>query len=91
MLAAEIIADRVGKKLSFGDWNGDDMGKPWARKLRLLIAARDVDVDTVIEDDTDEMCAPLASQTEGTEILKEGARQAYKEQQDSLVGCERRV
>lgn len=54
MLAAEIIAQRVDKKLNFGDWDGEDMGKPWARKIRLLIAARDVDGDMCIEDNAEE-------------------------------------
>ncbi|KAG6813616.1 hypothetical protein H0H92_009233 [Tricholoma furcatifolium] len=45
MLAAEVVAKRVGKKLDFGDWDGDDSGKPWARALRELLSARDVDVD----------------------------------------------
>ena len=43
MLAAEIIAQLCGQKLSFGDWEGDDQGKPWCRALRQLVEARDVD------------------------------------------------
>ncbi|KAG6832422.1 hypothetical protein H0H87_001582 [Tephrocybe sp. NHM501043] len=46
MLAAEFVAQRVGKKLDFGDWDGEDSGKPWARELRELLKYRDVDVDT---------------------------------------------
>ncbi|RDB24234.1 DNA replication checkpoint protein tel2 [Hypsizygus marmoreus] len=45
MLAAEVVAQRSGKKLDFGDWEGDDSGKPWAREIRKLLAARDVDAD----------------------------------------------
>ncbi|KAG6919990.1 hypothetical protein DXG01_013339 [Tephrocybe rancida] len=43
MLAAEVVAHRVGKKLDFGDWDGDDSGKPWAGELRELLKDRDVD------------------------------------------------
>jgi telomere length regulation protein len=77
MLAAEIIAQRVDKKLNFGDWDGDDMGKPWARKIRLLIAARDVDGDIGIEDDAEEERAHLIDEAEAVgeteEISTEGA------------------
>jgi telomere length regulation protein len=43
MLAAEVIAQLCGQKLSFGDWDGDDQSKPWCRALRKLVEARDVD------------------------------------------------
>lgn len=46
MLTAEIIAQLTNKKLSFGDWDGDDSGKPWCRQMRDLIRKRDVDADT---------------------------------------------
>jgi telomere length regulation protein len=49
MLVAEIVAERVGKKLDFGDWEGDDAGKPWAREIRQLVAARDLDADDSID------------------------------------------
>ena len=45
MLTAEIIATMTNKKLSFGDWDGDDSGKPWCRQMRELIQDRDVDAD----------------------------------------------
>jgi telomere length regulation protein len=48
MLVAEIIAQMTNKKLTFGDWDGDDSGKPWCRQMRNLIKARDMDVETVI-------------------------------------------
>ncbi|KAG6872815.1 hypothetical protein C0995_006414 [Termitomyces sp. Mi166 len=50
MLVAEVAAQRAGKKLDFGDWDGDDSGKPWIRKLRNLLKDRDGDV--VLEDIT---------------------------------------
>ncbi|KAF8160588.1 telomere length regulation protein-domain-containing protein [Pholiota molesta] len=31
MLAAEVIAQRAEKKLAFGDWEGDDQGRPWCQ------------------------------------------------------------
>ena len=31
MLAAEVIAELCNKKLNFGDWDGDDSGKPWCQ------------------------------------------------------------
>lgn len=43
MLAAEVAANLAGKKLDFGDWDGDDYGKAWARELRKLLKVRDVD------------------------------------------------
>ena len=49
MLAAEVVAKGAGKKLDFGDWEGDDGDKPWAQKLRRLLEGRDVDVALVDE------------------------------------------
>ncbi|GLB35344.1 putative telomere length regulation protein [Lyophyllum shimeji] len=48
MLAAEVVADRSGKKLNFGDWEGDDSGKPWAREIRELLKQRDADADLAV-------------------------------------------
>lgn len=45
MLAAEVVAHRAGKKLAFGDWEGDGPGKVWARDLRSLLDRRDADVE----------------------------------------------
>lgn len=45
MLAAEVFSQLSGKKLDFGDWDGDDSGKKWARELRKLLRLRDVDAD----------------------------------------------
>jgi Telomere length regulation protein. len=45
MLAAEVVAQRAGKKLDFGDWEGDDPGKSWAREIRQVINTRDIDAD----------------------------------------------
>ncbi|KAJ6623438.1 telomere length regulation protein-domain-containing protein [Mycena sp. CBHHK59/15] len=45
MLAAEVVAHLSGKKLDFGDWQGDGGGKEWARELRRLLMARDADAN----------------------------------------------
>lgn len=45
MLVAEIVAQRAGKKLDFGDWEGDADGRGWARAVRNLIMERDADFD----------------------------------------------
>ncbi|KAF9451205.1 hypothetical protein P691DRAFT_663711 [Macrolepiota fuliginosa MF-IS2] len=45
MLTAEVIAQRTDKKLAFGDWEGDDSGKPWCRQMRELIKAKDAEAD----------------------------------------------
>ena len=51
MLAAEVVATRAGKNLDFGNWDGDDDGKPWARELRALCSARDIDFEPWSEDE----------------------------------------
>jgi telomere length regulation protein len=53
MLVAEVIAQRAGKKLDFGDWNGEDHGKPWARQLRLLLEGCDADAEPLPDGDYD--------------------------------------
>ncbi|KAF9246576.1 telomere length regulation protein-domain-containing protein [Melanogaster broomeanus] len=45
MLVAEVVASRAGKNLAFGDWEGDEDGKTWARNLRQLCSQRDVDFE----------------------------------------------
>ena len=43
MLVAEEVAALAGKKLDFGDWEGEDTDRSWARSLRSLIKERDID------------------------------------------------
>jgi telomere length regulation protein len=50
MLVAEVVAHMAGKKLDFGDWDGDDSGKLWCRQMRDLIKARDVDANILVLD-----------------------------------------
>lgn len=50
MLVAEIVASRVGKSLDFGDWDGDDDGRSWAREMRVLCTWGDTVSDPRLED-----------------------------------------
>lgn len=43
MLVAEEVATLAGKKLDFGDWEGRDVDRVWARSLRFLTKERDTD------------------------------------------------
>ncbi|KAI0948359.1 hypothetical protein AcV7_009125 [Taiwanofungus camphoratus] len=45
MLVAEEVARASGKRLDFGDWEGEEQGKHWCQRLRKLIQARDADAD----------------------------------------------
>lgn len=44
MLAAELVAQKSGKTLDFGGWNGEDPALLWAQNVRVLLQNRDVDV-----------------------------------------------
>ena len=46
MLAGEVVASMCDKKLDFGDWDGEDAGKPWARGMRQLLKKRDIESNT---------------------------------------------
>jgi telomere length regulation protein len=50
MLVAEVVALRAGKKLDFGDWDGDSEGRLWSRQMRTLMTARDVDADADVDE-----------------------------------------
>ena len=47
MLVAEEVATLAGKKLDFGDWEGADPDRTWARSLRILIKGRDIDAEDI--------------------------------------------
>ena len=47
MLVAEEVATLAGKKLDFGDWEGADVDRVWARSLRILIKKRDIDAEDI--------------------------------------------
>ncbi|KAG0705158.1 telomere length regulation protein-domain-containing protein, partial [Suillus ampliporus] len=64
MLAAEVVATRAGKNLDFGNWDGDDDGKLWARDLRALCSARDIDFDPYVGDDLEPATAEESTPTE---------------------------
>lgn len=42
MLVAEEVASLAGKTLDFGDWEGADADRSWARSLRVLLKEQDV-------------------------------------------------
>ncbi|KAH9952216.1 telomeric DNA binding protein [Amylocystis lapponica] len=48
MLVAEEVARAAGKKLDFGDWEGDQHGRSWCRQIRELVKERDVDADVAV-------------------------------------------
>lgn len=50
MLVAEIVASRAGKTLDFGDWDGHEDGKDWAKAVRELCSQRDVDFEASYDD-----------------------------------------
>jgi len=47
MLVAEEVATLSGKKLDFGDWEGGDADRVWARSLRIFIKERDIDSEGI--------------------------------------------
>jgi len=47
MLVAEEVATLAGKNLSFGDWEGEDADRAWARSLRILTKEQDIDANDV--------------------------------------------
>jgi len=47
MLVAEEVATLAGKNLDFGDWEGEDADRVWARSLRSLIKERDIDAKDI--------------------------------------------
>lgn len=97
MLAAEVVANLAGKKLDFGDWEGDDAGKSWARDIRRLVKARDVDADLqdiinagVEFEDMNEISTPGVLQNSNTATLSSKAVftniAAGYDSDDSLTG-----
>jgi telomere length regulation protein len=97
MLAAEVVANLAGKKLDFGDWEGDDAGKSWARDIRRLVKARDVDADLqdiinagVEFEDMNEISTPGVFQNSNTATLSSKAVftniAAGYDSDDSLTG-----
>ncbi|KAJ7489899.1 telomere length regulation protein-domain-containing protein, partial [Mycena galericulata] len=74
MLAAEVVAHLSGKKLDFGDWEGDEGGKLWAREIRQLLNARDIDANL---DDAEKV--PLSEEdTDIQEISTPGIQSAQR-------------
>ena len=56
MIVAEEAARIAGKNLKFGGWEGEGGILSWARDMRRLMKARDVDADlTVLQEEEDEL------------------------------------
>ncbi|EJF62435.1 hypothetical protein DICSQDRAFT_154331 [Dichomitus squalens LYAD-421 SS1] len=53
MLVAEEVARAAGKKLDFGEWEGDGQGSAWCRQLREVLRQSDADADEVLAEDLD--------------------------------------
>ncbi|KAK0197314.1 telomere length regulation protein-domain-containing protein [Armillaria mellea] len=66
MLAAEVVADAAGKKLNFGDWEGNGDGKPWARALRDLLCERDVDSNVAVLEEEESFPTEKTEESIGT-------------------------
>ncbi|KAJ6546488.1 telomere length regulation protein-domain-containing protein [Mycena vulgaris] len=77
MLAAEVVATLSGKKLDFGDWEGDERGKAWARNVRQLLKTRDADASL---SDVEEI-SPTEEDIDIQEIITPGIRSAQKSKQ----------
>jgi telomere length regulation protein len=91
MLAAEVIATRAGKNLDFGNWDGDDGGKPWARDMRALCSARDIDFDAWEEEELESAESGESTPTEEITtagVLADAAIAVSKRTKDnvSMVG-----
>lgn len=63
MLVAEEVARAAGKKLDFGDWDGDANGKAWCRKIRELMREQDADAHEEMVEPQVEASAPQAQAT----------------------------
>ena len=74
MLVAEEVARGAGKKLEFGDWDGDQDGKLWCRKMRQLLlgldstAAVEWDSDDEIEEEDSQQPAATLAPSEPTVV-----------------------
>ncbi|KAH6918883.1 telomeric DNA binding protein [Coprinopsis sp. MPI-PUGE-AT-0042] len=92
MLVGEEVARLCNKKLDFGGWDGDESGKVWARGLRQLIRARDVDADMLDERprpvEVDEITSPAAAETTAQEPDRAHFKTAVEgyDSDDSLEG-----
>ncbi|EAU88142.1 telomeric DNA binding protein [Coprinopsis cinerea okayama7 len=75
MLVAEETARMCNKKLDFGGWEGDDAGRPWARSLRELIRARDVDAELDVPEEA------LVEDVEVEELTTAAAAQSLADQE----------
>ncbi|KAJ7063112.1 telomere length regulation protein-domain-containing protein [Mycena amicta] len=89
MLVAEVVARLSGKKLDFGDWDGDTVGKAWARQIRELLSARDVDAieETEASSTTEDFLGQSTTPVQAEETAPNaGASDTGYDSDDSLSG-----
>lgn len=88
LLAAEIVAERTGKKLRFDGWDGVGEGREWARDLRNLISTRDSDFMEVevVESPTNNGPTDSSSTLSLPVQSKINISQATYDSDDSLTG-----
>ncbi|KAF9036760.1 telomere length regulation protein-domain-containing protein [Panaeolus papilionaceus] len=88
MLTAEYIAQRAGKKLSFGDWDSEYAGKEWIDNLRKLLEKRDVDAKVeeseLDSDDEEQVAAEEEAEEEGMD--PESRNEPADSDDESVVG-----
>ncbi|KAG6337216.1 hypothetical protein ID866_1888 [Astraeus odoratus] len=74
-IVAEMVASQAGKRLDFGDWDGHEHGKDWARQTRQLCSQRDVDFEPQCNDQ------PISHPLEGlsqNDVVQEAAAKATR-------------
>ncbi|KAF9821702.1 hypothetical protein IEO21_00548 [Rhodonia placenta] len=80
MLVAEEVARGAGKKLDFGEWDGDAHGRDWCRRLRALMRERDADADV-------DLAPPLEDELETSGMpARPTVADAGYDSDDSLTG-----
>lgn len=52
MLVAEFVAQKLGRNLDFGDWDGDDHGRDWCRSLRNVALNETIPYDEDLEEES---------------------------------------
>ncbi|KAI3610448.1 telomeric dna binding protein [Moniliophthora roreri] len=81
MLVAEIVAERAGKKLAFGCWEGD----AWAERVRGLINEK-LNVEEEDEEEVIEETKPEAEKEKTNAPVKQDTNPDADSDDDSLLG-----
>lgn len=84
MLVAEVVAQRLGKKLDFGDWDEEGGGREWCRRLRTLVETKD-DFDAAPDSDDEDEEQEVAEEPEPPPTGKKPQSTLY-DSDDSLTG-----